>query len=129
MTHTLSLFVAVALGGSVGAVARFGIYEIVQRDDRYSPWTTFAINLFGALALGLILGFAARRPDTSEWWRTFLTVGVLGAFTTFSTYSADALKLFQDAKPTTALAYLFISAFAGLALCAAGYAAAFAAAK
>jgi CrcB protein len=126
---SLHLIVAVALGGSVGALARFGLYEIVHRGGRYSPWTTLLINLLGSLVLGAFLGWISRRGEGSEWWTTFVTVGILGAFTTFSTYSGDALRMLQNGRPAAAVAYLGVSAAAGLFVCAAGYGVGWAAAR
>ncbi len=121
MSPTIPLILAVALGGSAGALARFGIYLIVHgKHAPPSPWTTFLINIIGCLLLGLILGLAAKRTGSSDLWRTFLTVGVLGAFTTFSTYAADALKLIHDGRVMESFAYITLSAALGLAAAAAG---------
>jgi CrcB protein len=129
MTPTIPLILAVALGGSVGALARFGIYVLAHgRGGRHGPWTTMLINIIGCLLLGLILGWVAKRGGTNELWRTFLTVGVLGAFTTFSTYAGDALRLIHDGRIPEALAYITLSAALGLAVCAGGYELAFRAA-
>lgn len=122
MPSTISLLLAVALGGSAGALARFGIYSLIHgRSGRHGPWSTFLINIIGCLFLGLILGWVARRGGANELWRTFLTVGVLGAFTTFSTYAGDALRLIHDGRVPEAMAYMVLSAVAGLAACAGGY--------
>lgn len=116
--HTI---LAVALGGSIGAVMRLGIYLAVHGLEKpHSPWTTMAVNLVGCLLLGIILGWSAARGSMDERWRAFLTVGILGAFTTFSTYAGDALHLIQERKPLEAAAYIVLSAALGLALCAAG---------
>jgi CrcB protein len=123
MSSTIAGIAAVALGGSLGALARFGVYAVLHGPaGKPSPWSTMAINLFGCLALGLLLGWAARRGPMDDLVRTFLTVGVLGAFTTFSTYAGDALRLVQEGRPAAALAYAVLSAVLGLALCAGGYA-------
>jgi len=79
------------------------------------------VNLIGCLALGLILGWISRRGELDERLRAFLTVGILGAFTTFSTYAGDGLKLIQQGKVPMAFAYLIASAVLGLALCWGGY--------
>lgn len=119
MPSTLPLLLAVALGGSAGALARFGIYSIVHPGgQRTSPWTTFAINIIGCAALGLLLGWSARRGPEPDLWRTFLSAGVLGAFTTFSAYSADALRLLQSGRIVEALLYVSLSAAVGLGACA-----------
>jgi fluoride exporter len=116
--HTVLL---VAAGGSLGAVARLGVFHAVHGQGRqHSPWTTMAVNLLGCLALGVVLGWSAAKGGLDERWRTFLTVGVLGAFTTFSTYAGDVLRLLEERKPVEAGAYLVLSAALGLALCAGG---------
>ncbi|MDX2114912.1 MAG: fluoride efflux transporter CrcB [Planctomycetota bacterium] len=113
----------VALGGSLGALARLAVYHLAAGPTRtHGPWPTMLINLIGCLALGLFLGWATRRPDLDERMKAFLTVGVLGAFTTFSTYAADALKLIHEQRWGIALIYITASSALGLALCAGGYA-------
>lgn len=122
MWLTTQQIVAVALGGSAGALARFGIYELVHgRGGRHGPWTTMLVNLVGCFVLGLVLGWITKRGGENDLWRTFLTVGVLGAFTTFSTYAGDALRLIHEGRAPAAVAYLGVSAVVGLVLCAAGY--------
>ena len=113
---------AVAVGGAIGALARLGVYHAVQHQGRlHAHWTTFIVNVIGCFFLGLVLGWAASRP-LNETLRAFLTVGILGAFTTFSTYAGDALKLLQQHRGPEAAAYLLASVAAGLASCWAGYA-------
>lgn len=79
------------------------------------------VNLAGCLLLGMVLGWTARRGELSEAARCFITVGVLGGFTTFSTYAGDALKLLQSGRGGVAFAYMTLSAVLGLAACWAGY--------
>lgn len=120
-----ALALAVAIGGSVGALARFAFSLAVHgRHNPHSPWTTAATNFIGCLAVGLVLGWLTNRPELREEFRVFLTVGLLGGYTTFATYAADALKLIQNQRHAEAFAYLALSALGGLAFCAAGYAAA-----
>jgi CrcB protein len=121
MSPLFPTILVVALGGSIGAVARFGIYHAVHGQGRlHDPWTTMAVNLIGCLLLGVILGWSAAKGGMDDRWRAFLTVGILGAFTTFSTYAGDVLRLIQERKPVEAGAYLVLSAALGLALCAVG---------
>jgi len=118
---------AVALGGALGALARFGAYELLapavpHRSGSHSPGATILVNLIGCAALGLVLGYVDARGPLDERVRAFLTIGVLGALTTFSSYAGDALRLFQEGRPASALGYLFGSMAGGLALCAVGFA-------
>ena len=116
-----------AVGGAIGAVARLLVFHAVHgRGRAHGPWTTMGINLAGCLVLGLLLGWLAARegagkPVLDERLRAFLTVGVLGGFTTFSTYAGDAMKLLQERRPGAAMLYLLGSAVLGVAVCMGGY--------
>lgn len=97
----------VALGGAVGALGRYGVSEALT-----SPWATLLINLVGCLLLGLLVG--ARRDDLLL--RAFAGTGVLGGFTTMSTFAVEADRL--DAGQ--AVAYVVASIVGGLALARSG---------
>jgi CrcB protein len=88
---------AVATGGALGAVARHG----VQLAWPAPPWVTLAVNAVGCLLIGVLM---ARTTDPLR--RAFLGVGVLGGFTTFSTYTLDAYTLIRSGHPALAAAYL-----------------------
>lgn len=99
--------VAVALGGAIGSMLRYLVATLTtQRFGPGFPIGTFAINLTGSFAIGLIAELALTR---AFWFsvelRTFLTVGVLGGFTTFSSFSLETLNLVRDGSPGLALAY------------------------
>ncbi|HEX4978993.1 MAG TPA: fluoride efflux transporter CrcB [Acidimicrobiales bacterium] len=111
---------AVAAAGAAGAVARYGLGRAFATRD--FPWTTLAVNVAGSLALGLLLGGVASRWQESV--RLAATVGFLGAFTTFSTFSYEATELVRDGRAPAALAYVGASVVLGLAAAAAGYSAA-----
>ena len=83
-------------------------------DGRF-PWSTFAANALGCLLIGLLSGVLSRiaAPDTL---RLFLTVGLCGGFTTFSTFVADGRSLWQQQLSLTAVVYLFSSLIVGFAL-------------
>jgi protein CrcB len=84
-------WIAVALGGALGSMARHYLsLEIAQRLGRASPWATFAVNIVGCVCVGALAGRIASghwQPD--PWVRTFVFVGVLGGFTTFSAFGLD----------------------------------------
>lgn len=87
----------VALGGAVGATARWGIGVWAFRHwEMDFPWHTLAINLLGAFLLGLLMALSVDRGIVSPAWRALLGVGVLGGFTTFSTLSYETLTLIQN---------------------------------
>jgi len=88
--------VLVAVGGALGAVARAVLSAAVQaRWPAPLPWGTSVVNISGCLALGLLLGWLESRPQLALAWRSFAAVGVLGAFTTFSTFELETLALLQ----------------------------------
>lgn len=111
---------AVALGGALGALARWGMSDWVQgRTGLRFPWGTLLVNLTGAFVLGLAYGVFEHvrlSPDV----RAFLTLGFLGAFTTFSTFSYEAVLLLQNGETGRALGYLGGSVVAGVILAALG---------
>lgn len=84
------------------------------------PWGTFTVNIVGSFALGFVIRVLHASMATSEL-RGFLTIGLLGAFTTFSTFSYEAMMLVQDGEWARAGGYLFGSVAAGLAAVVAGF--------
>jgi CrcB protein len=105
----------VAVGGALGAVARALLSTAIQAAwPSRLPWGTIAVNLTGCLALGLLIGTIEVRPQLASAWRDFGAVGVLGAFTTFSTFEIETLTLLQRGDTTMALANVLVSVSAGL---------------
>jgi CrcB protein len=89
----------VALGGSIGAVARYGLAGLVQRfTTPYFPFGTFVVNVLGCFVFGVLAGIAEHRFALGSEARAFLLIGVLGGFTTFSTFSYETFQLFRDAE-------------------------------
>ena len=105
---------AVVLGGAVGASARYGVTVAVG--DRSFPWAVLGINVLGSFLLGVLL--ASRASDLT---RVALGAGLLGGFTTFSTFSVDAWSLLHADRPLAALAYVTASCGLGIAAAAAGW--------
>jgi fluoride exporter len=110
----------VALGGGLGAAARFGVsLAMPVRGDGW-PVATFLINVSGSLAIGLLAGWLATRGDAGEPWRLFLGVGVLGGFTTFSAYSLETMRMIERNDWLGASTYSIGSVLAGLVAVAIG---------
>lgn len=106
---------AVVAGGGIGSLLRYGItFALSQRLGPGFPWWTFAINVTGSFAIGIIGEVTQTRAFYgSPLLRLFLMTGVLGGYTTFSTFSYEALTLF-DGAAYLAIAYIGGSVIAGL---------------
>lgn len=121
---TGSIWIAVAAGGALGAVARHGVSRLaLQWLGPNFPWGTMTANVIGSFAMGVLIVWLSAREPASPALRAFLTVGLLGAFTTFSTFSLDVVTLYRDRTLIIAGAYLLASVLlsvsgllAGLAL-------------
>jgi fluoride exporter len=111
----------VALGGGLGAAARFGVSLAVPARADAWPVATFGINVAGSLLIGILAGWVARNPEV-EPWRLFLGVGVLGGFTTFSAYSLETMRMIDRNDWLGASTYSIGSVLAGLAAVAIGIA-------
>ena len=109
----------VALGGGLGAAGRYGVSLAMPAKPGEWPWATFGINVVGSLLIGVLAGWLARNPD-GEQWRLFLGVGVLGGFTTFSSYSLETLRMIERGDWAGAALYALGSVVAGLAAVAIG---------
>ncbi|MDB5491518.1 MAG: crcB-like family protein [Micavibrio sp.] len=97
---------AVALGGALGSVLRFLLNNGITALTKTSfPVGIMVINVLGSLAMGVLIALFAEQGQASQNMRTFLMVGVLGGFTTFSTFSADSVLLWQRGEAVQAVAY------------------------
>lgn len=104
---------AVALGGTAGGCARYGVGLAWPAAAGGVPWSTLAINTSGCLLIGVLMAVVAARP-VHRLARPFLGVGLLGGYTTFSTYTVDARVLLAAGRPAAALGYLAGTAAAAL---------------
>jgi CrcB protein len=116
-------WIAVVLGGAFGAVARHGVNVAAARlMTMPTPWATATVNMVGSLVIGLVAGaVAAERLSISPTTRAFVVVGILGGFTTFSSFMLDSLTLLQTGAPMRAAFNLIGQLIVGLALTIGGY--------
>jgi CrcB protein len=118
----IMIVLAVALGGALGSLLRYFLAGFIQSAAWPGyPWGIFIINITGGLAMGVIVEMAALKIHLTPEVRAFLTIGVLGGYTTFSTYSLDSVLLIERGAYTSAIIYIVGSAalsilavFAGL---------------
>jgi CrcB protein len=109
------VLVAVALGGGTGAAARYAASLWWPAQTGGFPWTTFWVNVTGCALMGVLMVVVTEVWDAHRLVRPFLGTGVLGGFTTFSTYAVDLRDLFTADRIGTGLAYLAATPLAALA--------------
>jgi len=112
-----SVLIAIAIGGGLGTLGRYGISRIIHVSPDTFPWATFVTNLSGAFVIGVFLTLILERLQPARFARPFFAIGVLGGFTTYSTMAVETVTLCQDGYPVLGIGYLLASVFAGLACC------------
>ena len=112
---------AVGAGSFIGGAARYLVSLAMKGIGKGYPWATLAVNLAGCLMIGLLWGLLSRNAAENTSWGLFLTVGLCGGFTTFSTFSKEALAMLQTGQIWGFASYIAISVLAGIALVALGY--------
>lgn len=106
------LYLVVFLGAGLGGAFRLGISELVARVlGTEFPFGTLIINVLGAFIMGLLTEYFAVRGGMSQEARLFLTTGVLGGFTTFSTFALESVVLWERGQWMPAIAYIALSVF------------------
>jgi fluoride exporter len=106
---------AIAVAGAIGALARYGLEGLVSRRAPGAfPWGTFAVNVSGAFVLGFVFTLMTEQFTVAPWIRGAVTIGLLGAYTTFSTLSFESYRLVEDGAIGIAAANMFGSLAAGL---------------
>ena len=99
-------WIAIAIGGALGAMARYGVSTLVfDASIQRFPYATLSVNVLGSFAMGFLFVIIAEKAMLPPVMRSMLMVGFLGAFTTFSTFSLDALGLWQNGHLLMALVY------------------------
>lgn len=106
----------IALGGMVGATARFTLAEAIPTAPGQFPWATFWTNLSGSFVLGFSFILLLERFPPTRYLRPFLATGIIGAYTTMSTYLVETALLITDGHAATGLLYGVGSITAGLFL-------------
>ena len=105
----------VALGGACGASARYVVDRFIeQHTESVFPWSTFTINVTGCLVIGVVIEQLVDRHHLPAWIRVGIVVGVLGGYTTFSTFSQEIFTLLESNDVAIALTYAAASGGVGL---------------
>jgi CrcB protein len=111
----MPVIVGVAVGGAFGASARYFLDRFIeQHTESVFPWSTFAINVTGCLVIGVVIEQLVDRHHLPAWIRVGIVVGVLGGYTTFSTFSQELFSLLESNDVAVALAYAGASVGVGL---------------
>ncbi len=107
--------IGIAVAGALGALPRYGLEGLVsRRAPSVFPWGTFVVNISGALVVGFLFTLLTERVTVDPWLRSTLTIGFLGAYTTFSPLSLESYRLLADGAFGLALANTVGSLGAGL---------------
>ena len=121
LSDILRNIVAVGAGSFIGGTARYLVSLMMKGVGKGFPWATLAVNLAGCFLIGLLWGLFSKNGTEGSNWALFLTVGLCGGFTTFSTFSKEALMMLQAGNVWGFAGYVAISVVAGVALVALGY--------
>ena len=120
-------FLLIAVGGAVGSLLRYLVHGSVQRwvnpldDGAVFPLGTLTVNVLGCLAIGMLTGLFSGPWPLREEYRIGLTVGLLGGFTTFSTFGLESFGLVNQGNLRLALAYVLASCLLGFTAVLVGY--------
>jgi fluoride exporter len=114
------IYVLAALGGGLGALARWALAEALPHSPGAWPWSTLLVNVLGCLLIGVLLAVLLARFPESPWLRPLLAVGVLGGFTTYSTFAVDVVRLTEAGHAVVAVGYVLVSVVGGVAAVLAG---------
>lgn len=120
--NLLKEILAAGIGGGIGSILRFLLSFWVQEKvkNEFFPWGIFSVNLLGCLAIGILFGIFVERFNVGPILRTGIFIGVLGGFTTFSSFSMDTINLLYYGAYGTALIYISITVVGCILATAAG---------
>ena len=121
MAGIISNILIVGTGSFLGGAARYAISLVMKNLSKGFPWATLAANLLGCLLIGILWGCFSRSSNDSNNWALFMIVGFCGGFTTFSTFSKEALMMLQAGNFWNFAGYIAMSVIAGIALVALGF--------
>ncbi len=113
--------IAVGIGGSIGAILRYLIFIFFEKSNSHGfPWATLVVNLAGAFLIGFLWG-AFTKYYVAPGYRLFIFVGILGSFTTFSTFAFDIFSLAREGSLKYIFTYILATNIIGISLAFAGY--------
>ena len=118
------IWLYVAFGGAIGSIARHEVGNAIARvsPTHVTPYATALVNLIGCFVIGFLAGLvASHRMTVSPGVRAFVFVGILGGFTTFSSFGLDTFSLAHGGRPGAAVVNVLVQVVAGCVLVAAGY--------
>lgn len=111
----MKVILLVGLGSFIGGIGRYLVTILIQnRFLSTFPYGTMVVNIIGCFLIGVIYGISDRGTMPSEW-RIFLATGIMGGFTTFSSFSNDTVSMLRDSQYWAAFSYVAISVLIGLA--------------
>ena len=117
----IKTILAVGAGSFLGGAGRYLVSLVLKGVSKGFPWATLAVNLVGCFLIGLLWGILSKNGSEGSNWALFLTVGLCGGFTTFSTFSKEVLVMLQSGNIWGFAGYIALSVIAGVALVAVGY--------
>jgi CrcB protein len=106
--------VAIAVGGALGTLARYGVERALVAAPNGFPWATFTVNVTGSFLLGLIVTLVVERWPPTRFVRPFAAIGFCGGFTTFSTLAVESVQRIQHGRVGLAAVYVAASLVAGM---------------
>ncbi len=114
--------IGISLGASIGAIARWYLGRWLSQPQSLLPWGTLAANLIGGYAIGVLVAWFQHNPAIDPIWRLVLITGLLGALTTFSSFSAETIAMLQEGRYSLALLQCSLHLLGSLAMTALGLA-------